>query len=78
MSLTWEKLRVGATAVIHLDAFPIFCAYLLMIAVAGKWKKVSKPLELRVVSFVLASDKRGIGKIFFFFFLHENICSGAH
>lgn len=47
MSLTWEKVQIGTKAVLGLQAFPIFCGYLLMITLAGKWKKISKPLELR-------------------------------
>ena len=49
MSLTWEKVQIGTKAVLRLDAFPVFCGYLLMIALASKWKKISRPLELRPV-----------------------------
>ena len=70
MSLTWEKVKVGADAVIHLDAFPIFCGYLLMIALAGKWKKISKPLELRAVSTWLSvSDHFWLDNTFILYYL---------
>lgn len=50
MGLTPERIFLGVKFITVLESFPIFCGYLLMILLAGQWKKYSKPLVLRHVS----------------------------
>ncbi|XP_045214688.2 elongation of very long chain fatty acids protein 5-like [Mercenaria mercenaria] len=49
MGLTAEKILAGAHLVHRLDSFPIFCGYMLMILLAGQWKRFTKPLSLRPI-----------------------------
>ncbi|XP_045211476.2 elongation of very long chain fatty acids protein 5-like [Mercenaria mercenaria] len=44
-----EYIYFGAKYVSRLDSFPIFFGYLLMILLAGQWKRFTKPLSLRPI-----------------------------
>jgi len=46
---TPERIVQGARFVSQLDTFPLFCGYVLMILLAGQWKRFTKPLGLRWV-----------------------------
>ncbi|XP_060552498.1 elongation of very long chain fatty acids protein 5-like [Ruditapes philippinarum] len=48
-SPTTEYILNVARYVSRLDSFPIFCGYVLMVLLAGQWKKFFKPLNLRPV-----------------------------
>lgn len=52
MALTWDKIQTGVVLVSQLQTFPIFCAYILMVLLAPQWKKISAPLNLRMILIV--------------------------
>lgn len=49
MGLSLDRLIAGARLIYQLDSFPIFWAYILMILLAGQWKKFTSPLSLRPI-----------------------------
>ncbi|KAK3091204.1 hypothetical protein FSP39_017937 [Pinctada imbricata] len=47
MAITAEKIHTFLATVLTLQSFPIFCVYLVLIALSPVWQRVTNPLKLR-------------------------------